>query len=232
LNADNVPRPDFLRRLLPHYQNGADYVIVRSVVLNSENFWGKLIWAAGMARLSTNPTMEWSEGFSCRRVAAETVGYIPGDFPVPFCRDWRFGAALNQAGFKKYVDLSIAMEHICPSTLRAFWRNQVWRGSMSAPTTFYFRHLSMPLIALREILRAAKTLLGILLVVPVLLQSVRYSTYTPGRWRNVPGLFIAQVIQSLAQTVGSCKGLGRLIQVEGWRRHPSLIQRGLDRTEA
>ena len=210
-NADNLPRSDFIHRLLSHYQNGADYVIVKSVVLNRENPWGKYTFAAGMAWLNTNPCMEWSEGFSCRRVAAEAVGYIPGDFPVPFCRDWMIGATLNEAGFKKHVDLNIEIEHIAPATLNSYWHNQTWRGTFSAPYSYYIGKKSLPVILIREILKAGRTFLKYLLILPVLLRAVRLSRYV-GHWRDVPVIFFVSLIQDVAMTVGNAKGFIRLFQ--------------------
>jgi glycosyltransferase involved in cell wall biosynthesis len=215
MNADNVPQSDFLRRLLPHYQRGADYVIIRSVVLNNDSVFGRLVSGTAAAWLEHNPPMEWSEGFSCRRAAAEAVGYIPGDFPIPFCRDWRLGSALSQAGFTKVVDLEIEMKHIVPSTLVDFWRSQVWRGSMSAPAAFYFGRLSRLAVILREVLKAARTVFRTTTVLPVLIQAVRYARYTPDHWRDVPGLFFAKVVQDWAQMVGSFKGAMAILSISG-----------------
>ena len=89
---------------------------------------------------------------------------------------------------------------------------------MSAPTAYYFRNLTMPLVTAREAVKAVRTLLRILVIVPVLWQVTGYAGYAPGHWRDIPGLFLARVIQELAQTVGSFKGLNLLIRVEGWHR--------------
>jgi glycosyltransferase involved in cell wall biosynthesis len=210
LNADNVPQPDFLDRLLPHYHDGADYVIVRSLVMNRDNLWGEYTYATNMAWLSTQPNMEWSEGFSCRRAAAEAVGYIPGYFPVPFCRDWKIGEALNRAGFKKHIDLNIPMEHVTPDTLKTYWHNQIWRGTFSSPHAYYFGHKPLPIILLREVLKAGRAALCYLLVVPALITAARISTHTNRGWRAVPSLFWAGLVQSVATSVGNFKGFKQL----------------------
>ena len=95
-----MPGPDFLRRILLWYEQGADYVVVRSLVANRDNIWAQFIYASGTAQMKDQPEPLWSEGFSCRRLAVEAVGYIPGDFPIPFCRDNRLSKTLAQAGFK------------------------------------------------------------------------------------------------------------------------------------
>lgn len=209
LNADDLPRPDFLRRLLPHYRNGADYVIVKSTVLNTGNLWGRLVITSEVAEQDGD--LEWSEGFSCRRSAAEKVGYIPGDFPVPFCRDYMFGAVLNRAGFKKHIDMSIPMEHIVPDTLFTFWRNQMWRGSFAAPHVYYFRKMPMALVLPREMLKATRTLLKYLLVVPAVWQAVRISRHAPNGMRDALGLFVAGLVRDLAISVGNFQGVLRCI---------------------
>jgi len=212
LNADNRPRPDFLNRLLPHYLAGADYVIVRSLVINRNNVWGKYIHAQSQASLSGEPDVKWSEGFSCRRTAAEAVGYFPGDFPVPFCRDWRLGEGLRRAGFNKHFDPEIPMEHVIPGTLETYWRNQIWRGTFSAPTAYYFGKRSLPIILAREILKAGRGALRNLLIFPALIRAIRLSAYTDRGWPNAPELFFAGVVQDAATSVGNFRGFKILVQ--------------------
>lgn len=208
-NADDRPGPDFLRRLLPHYRAGADYVIVRSTVLNQDVLWGRYTAAGALARI-TDRDPEWSEGFSCRRAAAAQVGYFPGDYPVPFCRDYLLGVALNRAGFKKVVDYSIPVEHLVPSTLGSYWRNQVWRGSITAPFQYYIRQMPWLLVALRECLKAGRRVAYLLLVVPVLWRAARLARYAPRGWREIPGMLAAGLVQDLALTTGGLKGLGHV----------------------
>lgn len=223
MNADDRPRPDFLERILVHYRDGADFVLVRSEVKNRENIWGRYIQASGQADFEDHPDHTWSEGFSCRRSAAEAVGYMPGDFPIPFCRDNLFGQMLKDAGFKQVFDLSIPMEHISPDTLSAYWRNQVWRGSFSAPHAYYFRSMSVPLIALRELLKATRTVLLDLLVVPVLWHGFRCARYVKHPWRDYASLLWVRLVHDAAITLGSLGGLRRLAQVEGFLFNPNRI---------
>jgi glycosyltransferase involved in cell wall biosynthesis len=213
MNADNRPRPDFLRHLLPHYADGADFVIVGSTVLNKDNMWGRYIHASSMTHIRYHPDHTWSEGFSCRKSAAQTVGFIPGDFPIPFCRDNLLGERLTSAGYKKHIDRSIPMEHVTPSTLRTFWRNRVWRGTFSSPYAYYMRGMSLPVVALREAAKALRTVLHDLLLFPVLWRSLRHRSNAHLRWDSVPSLVAASLIQDAAIIVGSMKGLGCLVRV-------------------
>jgi glycosyltransferase involved in cell wall biosynthesis len=211
VNADNRPSPDFLQRLVAHYQQGADFVIVRSQVRAPIGIWSRYLAAKERCDADTDPN--WCEGFSCRRSAAQSVGFIPGDFPIPFCRDHSFGAALTKAGFKKEIDLTIVVEHVVPDTGSSFWQNRRWRGSFTAPYNYYLRHLPLPVVCGREVVRALRTVLTYLLVAPVVWRVARLARHAPRGWRDAPGLLAAHTVQELAVGVGTWHGLARLISV-------------------
>jgi hypothetical protein len=207
LNADAVPSRDFLARIMEHYRCGADYVIVRSTVMNQDVPWGRLIEAETLQFAAGGADMQWSEGFSCRRKAAVDAGLIPGDFPVAFCRDWRLGAALSAAGYRRVTDLAIPMQHVVPGTLGAYWRHSMWRGSMLAPTARYFGGRSVRMIALREVLRAMRTLTLNLLVVPGLLRATRMTRFSSRGKRDLLPFWAASAIRDLGVTVGCFRGV-------------------------
>jgi Glycosyl transferase family 2 len=213
LNADAVPSRDFLARITEHYRRGADYVIVRSTVMNQEVPWGRLIEAEALQFAASGANMEWSEGFSCRREAALAAGLIPGDFPVPFCRDWRLGAALSAAGFRKVTDLTIQMRHIVPGTFGAYWRHSIWRGGMLAPTARYFGGRSVGMIALREILRAVRALTLDLLVMPGLVRALRLTRFSSRGRRDLLVLWAAAAMRDLGVTMGCFRGVLRIARV-------------------
>lgn len=204
LNADDRPSPDFLQKILSHYQNGADYVVVKSVVKNLNNIWAKYIWANALLYLSTNPDMEWSEGFSCRKAAADKVGYIPGDFPIPFCRDYSLGESLKKAGYSKHQDLNIPMEHIAPGDLKSFWSNRVWRGTFTAPFAYYFLEKTIPFVFLRELLKLGRLALRYLLIFPIVSKTFRLARFM--QVHDLPGLLWANLVHDIALTVGGFKG--------------------------
>jgi glycosyltransferase involved in cell wall biosynthesis len=210
LNADDLPQADFLRRVLEHYKNGADFVISRSVVANPETIWGKYIYAGELETLKRGGPIAWSEGFSVRRRVAEKVGYIPGDYPVPFCRDHMFGKELEKASFKKHVALEIEMKHIVPDKLITFWRNRVWRGTMSSPFSFFMRERSFFFILVKETLKALRRIFLRLTIFPQLWRAVQLSSNLKGGVRTVFDVFIAGTIEDIAMTVGNFKGLVRL----------------------
>ena len=210
LNADALPRPDFITQILRHYEEGADYVIVQSWVLNQDCLWARYIHAGALANPHRDP--EWSEGFSCRRAAAEKVGYIPGDFPVPFCRDYKFGHALNDAGFRKCVDRTIVMEHISPDRLDTYWRNQVWRGKFAAPYNYYLRKMPFWLVWLRELLKLGRTIIWYALIFPPILHAVRLASFSPLGKGDILRFWLVRLVQDCARTVGNFKGFAMVVR--------------------
>lgn len=213
MNADNRPQPDFLDRLLPHYWDGADYVIVRSTILNTDSLWGKFAYASGKLAHERTDDPQWSEGFSCRSSAARAVGYIPGDFPVPFCRDHMLGRALDQAGFRKHLALDIPMGHVVPDSLVSYWRNQVWRGSFSAPFAYYFRNMPLALVWAREMFKALRRALKYFLVFPAIRETVNLARCTSSGWQEACGLFFVGLVQDAAIGLGNLKGLMRVMRL-------------------
>ena len=48
INGDARPSPDFLNRLIPHYEQGADLVVVCSRAKNHDQISGRYIWGGEM----------------------------------------------------------------------------------------------------------------------------------------------------------------------------------------
>jgi glycosyltransferase involved in cell wall biosynthesis len=212
MNADVRPEKNFLNLILKHHQEGADYVVVSSKAMNVNNIWGKLVSAKENHHLQYLAGDEWSEGFSCNRKAAIDVGFIPGKFPVNFCRDVMFGANLNKAGYKKVVDSTIVMKHIVPEKFSDFWRERIWRGSFSALTYYYFKNKSVKIILIREILKAVRTTLKIILVFPKLVEAIKLSKFSTNKYNDIFTLYVASVVEEVALTVGNFKGFKMLVK--------------------
>jgi GT2 family glycosyltransferase len=216
LNADARPESDFLTRIRSHYRSGAGYVIVRSEVQNPDSVWSGFLAAEGaiwFAKGQKGQPMEWSEGFSCRVDAAKAVGGIPGDFPVPFCRDWRLGEALGKAGFRKVTDLTIRVPHRVAETFGPFWRNQVWRGTMVAPASHYLGGRTLVTVCGREIARALRTVLRLLFLAHIW-PAVRMRRDAGLPASRVPGLAVAGAVRDMAFSVGTLQGLGRVLRAQ------------------
>ncbi|MCX6053865.1 MAG: glycosyltransferase family 2 protein [Chloroflexi bacterium] len=212
LNADDRPETNFLNQLLQRYKLGADYIIVKSSVINNENLWGNFIYSTNELWLSTSPNMEWSEGFSCLKDKAMDIGGIPGDYCIPFCRDWMLGNSLGKAGCNKIVDLTISMPHFAPDNLIEYWHNQKWRGTFAPLNQFFIRKSSVIWTITREFLKLGRTFLELSLVVPQIINTIRIAKYSKKKFYDIPSIWFVSIIQKIAITVGNFKGISLLIQ--------------------
>lgn len=212
VNADDRPEPDFLNRILEHYRAGVDYLVVSSQVLHPTTLWERVVVADRQDMKRRRQEPNWSEGFSCRSTAAAAVGYIPGRFPVAFCRDNAFSALLEQR-FKKRYDPTIVMPHVAPNSFGEFWRNRVWRGSFSAPHQFYLQGKSLSWVVVRELLRAGSLMMRDLLILPPLVRSFHLARGLEGLQR-MPEMLLSTLVRDGATVVGGMVGLGRVLRTE------------------
>lgn len=212
LNADVVLDPDFIERVVPYYEDGADFVVVESKVLNQDSLYARYIGAMSDAQYAHSDWLTWSEGFSCRRSAAIGVGLIPGDYPIPFCRDGLFGIRLQNSGYKKRLVREVVAYHVAPSTLAEYWRVKQTRGRISALFKFFMDGVPLPLLPLRIALKNAIALGGIVLILPLFVQIVRAARYSPQGMRDVLGFLAMGALERLAFSVGEWDGLVAILQ--------------------
>jgi glycosyltransferase involved in cell wall biosynthesis len=211
LNADNRPQPDFLTRILAHYRSGADSVVVRSAVANRESCWSSYLYTLELESHSSVVGMPfWSEGFSVRREAAAAVGYIPGDFPLAFCRDNALSPALEAAGYVRHYDPSIELPHVAPGTFRTFWQNRVWRGTMGPYTHYYLRRKSLGWVTFMELAKCVRSGLSAVLVFPGAVRAARRARRSSASRWEVVRLFGVGVIDAGAYRVGGLRAVRSL----------------------
>ncbi len=209
LNADVHLPPDFLERLRPHYLAGAGYVLVGWRVANRESAVARFVEAQSYMQLQSDDSIEWTEGFSCRRDLAMRAGLFPMT-PVPLVagEDGPFGAALHRIG-RKVVDRSIVVSFVAPVQLGLFW--QTYKERVYPHTHYFLFHRSIKHIVLRTIAKQIKRLLEILLIVPVLVYSWRVCRWSSRGRRDWPWFVLTDVFQKLAFIVGEWEGLIRLV---------------------
>jgi hypothetical protein len=130
------------------------------------------------------------------------------------------GERLTAAGYTRRIDPTIVMEHISPGDLRSFWKNQIWRASFSSPFAYYFRKLSVTLVALRETAKALRTVLLGILVVPTLARAAGRVKFARRGWRSFPGLVAADLVRDAASIVGNFRGLRAVVKAR--RAGPSV----------
>lgn len=206
LNADVHLPSDFLRRISLHYADGADYVLVRSVVENLDDLFARYVESVGLYDFyGENPKpMEWTEGFSCRRQMAIDAGLFPTGFAVPICagEDGVFGDSLRSLGARKQVDLSIVCTHVAPATLSEYWYIRTGRGQGSPQVRRFLQGWSFGRIARRATLRLIRTAVMTITFLPMIWVSYRYAKKSPRLSADILPFCWAWFIEQAAFSVG------------------------------
>lgn len=159
LNADVMPPADFIHRILPHYRDGADFVICESEVANQGKAVPDFIHAVHVSELGKEDDLVWSEGWSCRRKLFEKAGYFDEGFPAAAGEDEAFGRSLLRLGLRRVVDHNIRIPHITPEDAVGFVHQMVGRGRGEFYYAIRMEHRD-PRAAVRQIYRRWGTLLG------------------------------------------------------------------------
>lgn len=206
LNADvNLPS-DFLSKIEKHYDSGADFVLVESKVFNEETTWSRFVEAQHKVNYGGRKDIFWTEGFSCRKSAAEKVGYIPGNFAITFCRDWFLGKAMSESGFKKVVDFSIVVTHKAPDTFLEYYKVRKARGRFSALTQIHLLRKHKKFIFLKFLLKDFLLVLKFFLIFPAVFGVIKITSKSPKKAKDFLGFFVAYLILEYARAVGEWEG--------------------------
>jgi glycosyltransferase involved in cell wall biosynthesis len=212
LNADVLLPSDFVRRIVPHYTEGIDYLLVESRVRNLHAAPARYLQALHALQYPPRPeveaTMHWTEGFSCRRAAALTVGGMPEGDPLPLMagEDGWFGERLAAAGFRKAFDRRIVVEHIAPAGHAAFWRQQIGRG-WGWPQVLHGRaHWPWRRVAWTIAKVAALSACRLLVLLPALRRGWRLSAYSPRSRADWLALAVVDWVATAAVAIGAVAG--------------------------
>lgn len=211
LNADVILPPDFFDRISMHYHHGADYVLVESRVSNQENIWARFVEAQHRYESEKmKENMEWTEGFSCRKDAAQKVGFIDGDFSITFCRDWTLGQKLKQAGFKKVIDREIVVTHKAPDHFAEYWRVRKARGRFSSLMQYLLYRRPFLWLLFKFFLKDTLFILKFVVFVPWVWKVFSITKNVSGHSRFYGNFFkfiYAYFIQEIARMTGEWQGL-------------------------
>lgn len=132
LDADLVPRPDVVRRLVAALadpsvggaaalikpENGDANVVARYSTLNT--LVHQLVTSAGKDRLGLNPPTNGASAY--RRSALQEIGGFPSEAPG---EDVATTVALTRAGWKTRFVASSVAETAVPETIRQYWAQHV-----------------------------------------------------------------------------------------------------------
>lgn len=233
LNADVFPQKDFINKILRHYEDGADYVLVKSKVDNLEYLFPRFIEAELYYNYDGKSWIEWTEGFSCRKQSALDVGLIPGNFPIPFCRDWLLGMKLRQK-YKKVIDNSIIVSHIAPYKFKEFWQVRKNRGKFSTLFQFFIgivdfnkmkkgyylseiiRKRSLTYLVLRTLIKHTKKVIELILIFPLLWKCYRMTKYSARKRKDFIPFCMAYLIQTIAVITGEWSSYIEILKKENY----------------
>lgn len=209
LNADVRLPPDFLVRTRRHYDAGADYLIVDSRVENAGHPNGFLVEAIHQRLYREGrETVDWCEGYSCRRQCAIESGLFPVGLPVPMCagEDAIFGQNMA-AKFRRAEDWGLCVPHRVPETVRGFWGTRSEKGRGVPQRRAWIEGWGRGRI-LRESLRwLVKSLFWFALVFPWVRKARDLAAAVPGRAGEWTRLIRPLLFDRFAHEVGRWQGV-------------------------
>lgn len=231
LNADTRLPVDFLKKIEPHYKNGADYVLVSSQVENMNDLFARYIECTGLALFYDRDSsyIEWTEGFSCRREIAIRAGLFPVGFAVPICagEDGFFGSNLKKIGAQKKVDLNIVVTHVAPAAFKEYWYIRKGRGQGSPQIRRFLHHWSFPLIITWACLRIVKNVMTTLLVIPLIYKCATYCRYSPNKLKDLLPFCYSWIIEQAAFTYGEFASIRQIMRAEKKNKLKNSIAKNL-----
>jgi GT2 family glycosyltransferase len=219
LNADVMLPPDFIERLLPCYESGADFVVVEAVASNMNDLFARYVQACHDLAYKANPVQgnyDWSEGWSCRREIALAAGGFPEELPGASGEDAIFVQRLIERGYRRVYAPEIVVTHRVPHTLQDFWKQRLGRGRGIAYRRFGYEKVTP---RLWPMLRAwAGTLLWLGTVVLPVWRAAQLARVSARGGRDWPGMVWAVVLDTLGHQIGYWRGYRKIVeaQVERW----------------
>lgn len=214
LTADTRLEPNYLMRILTHYENGYDWVLVESQTFNLQSVYARFIEMQHRydeARPRYNPTT--SQGYSVRRGAALAVGMIDGGvYPFNTCRDWSLGKKLDERGYKKIFDRSIVVPHKSPATFREYWIVRKTRGCFAAYQPYYLFSRSLREIAFKFIVKDIFVALNFVLLIPFVMRVFAIARQSSRPYADFFPFAFAHAIQLIARCVGEWEGLSNIMR--------------------
>ena len=208
LTADTELEPDYLEKILPHYEQGYDYVMVESDS-NLDTVYSRFVQVEHLITANQsgyNPLT--TQGYSVRRTAALDVGGISGgNYPVNFCRDWTLVKKMQDKGeYKGTIDRHIRVPHKSADNFKEYWRIQRTRGNWSAYQPYFLFFRSPAYLFFKFTVKSLLTFLEFALVVPAAAHVFKMARNSPKPvWDFFP-FYYAYFIHMLAYRVGEWQG--------------------------
>lgn len=202
LNADVILPPDFINRILPHYKNGADFVLVESEVKNIEYLFPRWVQAQHRHRYNNDGEIDWTEGFSCRRGVAISVGLFPEGIPGCSGEDAVFGENLKKFNKIKIIDRNIVVPHVVPHTFKDFWKQRLGRGKGTSYRMYFVDKTGLPVIIYHLTKYAVWTFIQIILFIPLFITAFRLAKFSSHKYKDILPFMYAGLVDKLGQRFG------------------------------
>ena len=211
LNADVRPSPDFLDRLSQHYLAGADYVSVDAEVSNLHSAYARFIDAQHKYLFGGSRPVGWTEGFSCRRALALSVGLFPEVLPGAGGEDVDFVDRLSAAASRGLVDKTIVVKHVTPASFREFWRQWQGRGMAVPFLRSRVHQINFAAVIVERVAASALSMVRTAIVLPVVWRAIVITQHSPRSWADWLPFVALSLVQETAHRIGEWKGLLRLV---------------------
>lgn len=204
MDADNVPPHDFLERLHAHYEAGADFVTVESVVVNQETIVGRYQQASHALAYAGLRNVTYSQSFSCRRTLAMAVGFRE---ELVGSEDGEFFSRLPLGESVWVKDPEIVVGHRIPDTVATFCRQYRWRGKNTVIRRAVTRGTALLPLTMRQVAVSAFWLSASVLVVPPVVAGARRARRSRRGWRDIPGFVALWILQTAVRRIGEVHAL-------------------------
>jgi len=211
VDADAVPPRDFIQRLRPLYQRGADMVSVESRIQNLESTVARFAQAVHERHFGPRhrDRVGFTQAFSCRRAAALEV-----EFPevMPGCggEDGAFFDRLVSHGYRPTKDFTIVVPHVVPDSRSGFARQ--WRGRGRSVPFYEVKILGRTLrrTFARRLAATLVSSLQTIAIVPNVLLALRLASRSNRGYRDTGRFWVIAHVWIFSQRRGEWRGLFEL----------------------
>jgi glycosyltransferase involved in cell wall biosynthesis len=207
LTADNSTPVDFIERILPHYIQGNDALVIKCTTINIESIFPAYMRANEELKYSkSNYVPLWSEGYSCRKSTAVAAGLFPEGFKIVGGTDNEFARRVASIG-KISFDPSIVMPHVQPESINIFYTQMFNRGLASVQLYGLGASDIFLVFYIKRILSALLLYGSILAIVPLIIRSYALSKSMKSLTGNFLKFFGVEAFVRLSVANGIVAGL-------------------------
>lgn len=210
LNADVFLPKNFIKNILKHYENGADYVLVESEVANIGSMYARYIDCQhkyDRYKKKNADTWMWTEGFSIKKESILKTSLFPSGYLVPIVagEDARFGKELIELNLKKKLDLNIIVKHNAPSSFKEFWNIRKGRGQGTPQIRRFLDRWSFSRILTVELIKFNIRLLCIIILLPNMVKALSWSFYSTPKYKALDSIrfLYCKIIEDFATSYGA-----------------------------